>query len=90
MTDRLLPPRSHAEFRQMVEDQIKEMGLTGEEATAFRQKHRLDMYSDDERDESDRRASLLTNDEAAALAEKVGPKLGLDVETLKKRMGLTK
>jgi hypothetical protein len=90
MTDQPKPRQTHAEFRQMVEDQIKEMGLTGEEATAFRQKHRMDMYSDDELDRSDKLTKQLTDEEASALAEKVGNELGLDVETLKKRMGLTK
>jgi hypothetical protein len=46
------------------------------------------MYSDDELDRSDKLTKQLTDEEASALAEKVGNELGLDVETLKKRMGL--
>jgi hypothetical protein len=88
MTDKPKPPQTHAEFRQMVEDQIKEMGLTGEKAAAFRHKHRLEMYSEEELTRSDRLTRQLTDAEANDLAELVGPQLGLDVETLKKRMGL--
>lgn len=84
------PPPTPEEFRKMVEGTIKEKGLTGPEAAAFRQRYRKYTHPVDRGARAHGRMPppKISDDKANELAGTVGSQLGLDVDALKKRMGV--
>jgi hypothetical protein len=77
------PPPSASQFQAILEANIKEMGLTGPDAAAFRQRYRR--FTHPARIRAPEK--MLSQYEADALASNIGEQLDLDVPTLKKRMG---
>lgn len=84
------PPPTPKQFREMVEGTIREKGLSGAEAAAFRQKYRKYTHPDPGtyRARPPSPQPKISNDKATGLAEAVGDQLGLDVVKLKLRMGV--
>ncbi len=83
------PPPTPEEFRELLEGLIAELGLTGPEAAAKRQKFRKWLPRPRR---SPAPASPIREpiplEKAEELAAKVGDQLGLNMENLRKNMGI--
>ncbi len=83
------PPPTPEQFRELLEGLIVELGLTGPEAAAKRQKFRRWLPRPRRpAPASPTPLEPIPMKNAAELAAKVGDQLGLDVEALNRNMGI--
>jgi hypothetical protein len=83
------PPPTPEEFRALLDGLIVEMGLTGPEAAAYRQRFRRWLPAPRRpAPASPKPLEPIPIEKAAELAAQVGDQLGLNVDSLKQNMGI--